>query len=149
MRARRLAPVVAALLIGAPAAGSAAEFRAIGAQPAILYDAPSAKARKLWILSSDYPVEVIVTLEGFTKIRDAQGQFSWVESRALSERRTVLVRSSAADLRAAADEQSPVVARIEQNVLLELMEPPASGWARVRHRDGATGFLRLKDLWGV
>jgi hypothetical protein len=34
-------------------------------------------------------------------------------------------------------------------VVLEVVEAPADGWVKVRHRDGQTGFARLSHVWGV
>jgi SH3-like domain-containing protein len=147
----RLFVAAAAVLgIASASAAAAAEFRSVGDQPAVLYDAPSIKARKQWILTRQYPVEVVVVLEGYTKVRDAQGDFAWIESRFLTDRRTVLVRAPVTEVRGAPDEKAALVFQAQQNVVLELVEPPAtSGWARVRHSDGRSGYARLKDLWGV
>ncbi len=144
----RLAATAVALLAGA---GSAigADFRSVGDQPAILYDAPSVKARKQFILSRQYPVEVVVVVQGFSKVRDAAGGFAWVESRLLTDKRAVLVRAASAEVRAAPDEKSALVFQAQKDVVLELLEPPATGWARVRHSDGRSGYARLKELWGV
>ena len=60
-----------------------------GHRPLILYDAPSLKARKLFILNQGYPVELVVTLEGWYKVRDAAGELAWVEAKNLSTRKMV------------------------------------------------------------
>ena len=55
--------VIAAMLTGvfiAPAAVLALDFRSVADPGAVLYDAPSTKAQKLFVLSRDYPVEVVV-----------------------------------------------------------------------------------------
>ena len=70
---------------------NALEFRSIAPAKAILYDAPSLEADKLFILSQAYPVEIIVNLNNWLKVRDATGSLSWVESKSLSNKRTVLV----------------------------------------------------------
>ena len=31
----------------------------------------------------------------------------------------------------------------------EVLEPPANGWVKVRHRDGQEGYARVAHLWGV
>ena len=85
----RYAAVLAAILASANVA--ALEFRSITEPAAILYDAPSAKAQKVFILSQGYPVEVVVKLEGWAKIRDdsgataGTGQFLWQPSQQLGE----------------------------------------------------------------
>lgn len=139
----------------AAVSAQAAEFRAT-ADATVLYDAPSAKAKPLFVLGRDVPLEVIVPVEAWIKVRDAGGTIGWVEKRALADRHTVVVRAPVADIRAIPDEAAPVVFRAEQNVLLELAEPAASaattampGWVGVRHRDGQTGYVRISQVFGL
>ena len=137
-------------------AAHAAEFRVTGEQPTVLYDGPSAKSKPQFLYGRDVPVEVIVSVEGWAKVRDAGGTIGWIERKALAERRMLMVRVSMAEVRERADEASPLVFRAEQNVLLELAEAAASaatathpGWVRVRHRDGAAGFVRIAQVFGL
>ena len=146
MRARA---ALAALLAAAPLAAGAAEFRALGDRPAVLYDAPSVKADRLFIASRHYPFEVLVKLDQWTKVRDATGEVAWVENRALGDRQTVVVTVPLADVRAAPSAQSPLVFEAYKQVLLEITEAPADGWVRVRHRDGQQGYIRLSHVWGI
>ena len=138
----------AGVLLGAPHA-SAAEFRSVAEGAAVLYDAPSAKAKKLYVVNQGYPVEVIVVVEGWSKVRDATGEMTWIESRQLSAKRTVIVRMPMAQVREAADDAAPVAFQAQQNVLLELLEVTSAGWLRVRHQDGQTGYVRVAQVWGV
>src|ERR1700722_2021425 len=89
--------LVAALL---PAAAQAAEFRSVGEAGAGLYDAPSAQARKLFVARRYYPLEIVVALEQWDKVRDVNGELAWVEKRALSEQRMVIVTAPRALVRA-------------------------------------------------
>jgi SH3-like domain-containing protein len=151
------ARVVTALGAAALAAlAQAAEFRTTAEQPTVLYDGPSAKAKPQFLYGRDVPVEIIVTLEGWAKVRDAGGTIGWIERKALSDKRMLVVRGSAADVRASAEDAAPVVFRAEPNVLLELAEAATSpattgtpGWVKVRHRDGATGFVRINNVFGL
>ena len=129
-------------------AALALEFRSVVAAAAILYDAPSVKAQKLFVLSRDYPVEVVVKVEGWTKVRDDTGEFAWIENRQLSERRTVLVKSSGAEARQSASDASALAFIAEKGVVLEFLQLTA-GWVKVRHPDGAVGFIKVSQLWGV
>ncbi len=126
----------------------ALEFRSVGEPAAICYDAPSLKAQKLYILSQGYPVEVVVKLEGWTKVRDDTGEFAWVENAHISDRRTVMVKVAGAEIRQLASDNATVVFTAEKNVFLELLEL-TSGWAKVRHNDGATGFVKISQIWGL
>ena len=148
MNARACLGLCGALLLAWTTA-AAAEFRSVADNAAVLYDAPSVKAKKLYLLGRNYPVEVVVVVEGWTKIRDAGGELAWIETRNLSERRSVMVKVSLADVRQAADDKAPLAFQAEQNVLLDLVELTGTGWARVTHRDGQGGYIRLSQIWGV
>ncbi len=140
------------------AAGSvtAAEFRSTAEAATVLYDAPSAKAKPLFVLGRDMPLEVIVPVEGWSKVRDAGGTIGWVERKALSDKRMLVIRVPLAEIRANPDDNAALVFRAEQNVLLEMAEQAASaavtavpGWIKVRHRDGQSGFVRITQVFGL
>jgi len=140
---------LAVILAVAPVLAAAAEFRALGDRPAVLYDAPSVKADRLFIATRFYPFEVLVKLDQWTKVRDVNGEVAWVENKAFGDRRTVVVTVPLADVRAAPNAQSALVFEAYKQVLLEVMEAPADEWVRVRHRDGQQGYIRLSHVFGV
>jgi SH3-like domain-containing protein len=127
---------------------AAADFRSVQESAAVLYDAPSRAATPLFVVSRMYPLEVIVNLEAWVKVRDHTGVLTWVEKKALSDRRTVLVTAALAEARARPEEGAPLAFSAAQNVALELVEVAAGGWLRVRHVDGASGYLRASQVWG-
>jgi SH3-like domain-containing protein len=141
--------LVAAALLFAAGAACGAEYRSLGDKPAILYDAPSTRADKLFAVTRFYPFEVLVKLDQWTKVRDANGEVGWIENTALGDRTMVVVTVPLADVRAAPDAQSPRVFEAYKQVLLEIVEPPANGWVKVRHRDGQEGYIRTSHVWGA
>ena len=140
---------VPALLLALAPSGFAAEYRSIGDKPAILYDAPSARADRLFVASRFYPFEVLVKLDQWTKVRDANGEVAWVENMALGTQQTVLVTVPIADVRAAPNADAPLVFEAYKQVLLDVVQPPSDGWVKVHHRDGQEGFVRVAHVWGV
>ena len=145
---RRLCTVLAAALAVAAAPAYCIEFRTIAEAAVVLYDAPTRQSSKVFILSKDYPVEVIIVSEGWVRVRDDTGAFAWVEARSLSSRRTVMVKSQVVDARDRPDGAAAVVFRADPGVILDYLGV-SGGWAHVRHRDGATGYVALGQLWGV
>jgi SH3-like domain-containing protein len=129
-------------------AAHAAEFKSVGAAPAVMYDAPSERGRKMFVAPRGMPVEVVLAYGEWMKVRDVAGDLSWVEARALDARRQLIVNVSGAKVRAAADDASPVVFTADRGVLLELADPISSGWIKVRHRDGQSGYIKASDVWG-
>lgn len=87
------------LAAGLSAPAAALEFRAVSENAAVLYDAPSAKAKKLYVVNRGYPVEVVVLVEGWVKVRDASGGLSWIESKYLTDKRTVMIKAPLAQVR--------------------------------------------------
>jgi SH3-like domain-containing protein len=146
---------VLAWAVGA-AGAAAADYRVTTEAPTLLYDAPSAKSKPLFVYGRDVPLEVLVTVEGWTKVRDIGGAIGWIASKGLSDKRMLQIRAQVADVRANPDETSTIVFRAEQNVLVELAEPATSpantaspGWVKVRHRDGQVGFVRVPQVYGL
>ena len=133
-------------LAAAPAA--ALEFRCVGDNPAILYDGPTTKSSRLYVVSRGYPLEVVVAVEGWVKVRDANGAFSWIEAKQLSDKRNVMVKAKLVDIRSRPEDGAPVAFQAEQNVLLELVSVSGS-WVQVRHRDGAVGYIKAQQVWGA
>jgi uncharacterized protein YgiM (DUF1202 family) len=138
--------LAALLLLSAAFPVFPAEYRTTNAA-AILYDAPSLKGNRLFVIRAGTPVDLVVTLEGWSKVRDAEGSLTWIEKKYLSEKRTIIVVVPRAAIRQRADDASPLVFEAEKGVSLDLLG--TSGiWANVRHRDGQTGFVRLNQIWG-
>lgn len=140
-------PLLCLLLVLSPLTVSALEFRSIAVPRAVLFDAPSAQAKKLYVIWEGYPVEIIVNLGDWVKVRDNQGGLTWIESRQLSPKRTVIVVQDNAEMRESADAAAPLVSRLQKDVVLDYLET-TSGWVRVRHRDGLAGYVQTTAVWG-
>lgn len=137
------------LLLGAGLAvpALAIEYRTVNIAT-VLYDAPSLRGSKLFVIRRGTPVELVVNLEGWSKVRDADGGLAWIEAAALVKRRSVIVTVARAQVRQNADEAAAIVFEAEKNVSLEYLETSPGGWVKVRHREGQTGFVRINQIWG-
>lgn len=138
------------LMLGMMAAlpAAALEYLSI-AEPALAYDAPSRQGTPLYAFARGTPVEAIVVLDAWVKVRDAGGELVWVEKRQLSEKRMLIVRVDRAQIRALPDASAPVVVEAERDVLLELVESAATGWVKVQHRGGQQGYVKTLQVWGI
>ena len=142
--------VMAAVLVvfGATGVAHALDFKTVGAAPVILYDAPSEKGRRVAIAPRGMPVEVVLTYGEWTKVRDASGDLSWVQSNGLVGKRNLQVKVANARIRANPNEAAAEVFSADKGVLLELVDPVASGWIKVHHRDGQSGYVKATEVWG-
>ena len=139
----------AALVLAAAATAAQAQFLSVGDNATVLYDAPSRNAKPLYVVSRHYPLEVIVNLEAWVKVRDHTGALTWAERKTLVDRRMVVVTAPAAEARVRPEDGAPAAFVAAQNVALELLGMVPGGWLRVRHADGADGYLRTSLVWGA
>ena len=140
-----LAPVLLTVASGA----LAGPFLSIADNAILMYDAPSLKANKIFVATKFYPVEVIVQVDAWIKVRDAAGDLAWVEKKSLSDMRMVVVTVESAAVRQRAEEGAPLVFQARQGLALEIAELGAAPWVKVRHSDGQTGFVRANQVWGL
>ncbi len=118
------------------------------AEPAILYDANSLKAKKLYVATRFLPLEQLVVLEAWVKARDSTGKVFWVEKRNLSNKRYVVVTASAANVRSSWSSSASIAFVAPRQLGLEWLGNAGAGWVKVRHRDGSTGYIKASEVWG-
>jgi SH3-like domain-containing protein len=142
--------LIAALSMTLAAAGSQAfDFKTVGAAPVILYDAPSTKGGKLFVVPRGAPLEVVLAYGEWLKVRDVSGEVAWTEAKGLGAKRNVIVRGANLKVRANPDETSAPAFIADKGVLLEVTETAAGGWLKVRHRDGLSGYVKNSEVWGI
>lgn len=141
---------IAGLFVLQAAAGVAwsMDFASVTSPSAILYDAPSTKGHKLYVVSRYMPLERVISLKDWVKVRDETGKLAWIEKSALGNVRYVVVTATLADVHQSPDSTSALVFRARKQVALEWLEDTNTGWIKVRHQDGATGYVRVADVWG-
>jgi SH3-like domain-containing protein len=137
----------ALLMLLASQAAHAFDFVSV-AEPAILYDANSLKAKKMFVATRYLPLEQVVVLENWVKVRDNSGKLFWIEKRNLSSKRYVIVTVPSSDVLRNPDDGAGLVFKATQQLGLEWLGNTGSGWVKVRHADGSTGYLKSKDVWG-
>ncbi|MBL8497573.1 hypothetical protein ABF87_07580 [Nitrosomonas sp. JL21] len=124
------------------------EYFSIAENGVVMYDAPSLKADKLFVASRYLPVEAVVNVEGWVKVRDSSGSLAWVETKALSQQRYVVVTVPMADVFQSPTASSALVFQAEENTVLEWLDSDTQGWVKVRHVDGQVGYIKVIQVWG-
>lgn len=126
----------------------AIDYVSVADGSAILYDAPSLKAKKLFVVNRYMPFEQLVSLDNWVKVRDHSGGLYWLEKRALTNKKYVFALNPLVDVRAEPDSGAARVIQVRAQVVLELLESTGMGWLKVRHKDGETGYVRSVEVWG-
>jgi SH3 domain protein len=135
------------MLLAVSPAAVAFDFVSV-AEPAILYDANSLQAKKLFVATRYLPLEQVVVLDNWVKVRDVTGKLFWIEKRQLSSKRFVIVTVPLATVRRNPDDAAEVVFKATQQLGLEWLESTGTGWVKVRHEGGSTGYLKSIEVWG-
>ena len=127
-----------------------AEFRSVASPKTILYEAPSATTKRVYLVGEGYPLEIIVNLGDWLKVRDPYGTLSWAESKNLQSKRTVIVKVDNANIYKDPESKSALVATIEKDVVIELSDPLiANGWIKVRYQQDLDGYIQTSQVWGI
>jgi len=135
-------------ILGALSAPSMAlDYRA-AARTSVLYDTPSPTGKKLYIVASDTPLEVVVTLEKWIKVRARDGKLAWIARNDLADYQSVMVTVDQAIIHQEAQDDAPASFMATNGVVLRVTGPAKGAWLPVRHADGETGFVRKVDVWG-
>ncbi|USX27289.1 SH3 domain-containing protein [Oxalobacteraceae bacterium OTU3CINTB1] len=136
-------------LMLAAASSHAFDFKTVGAAPVVLYDAPSTKGGKLFVVPRGAPLEVVLAYGEWLKVRDVNGEMAWTEAKGLTAKRNVITRTANLKVRATPDDAAAPVFTADKGVLLEVTEVAAGGWIKVRHRDGLIGYVKNAEIWGI
>jgi SH3-like domain-containing protein len=137
------------LLLLACGWANAFDFRSVGPRPVMLYDGPSTRSAKRYVAPPGMPVQIVASYGAWVKVRDTDGDMAWTEAKGLSARRNVVVRAALARVRSVPDDNAAIVMTADKGVLLELVDPQAGDWVRIRHQDGIGGFVRADEVWGI
>lgn len=132
----------------ASGSAEALEYRNLS-ENAIVYDGASRQATPQFILLRGTPVEVIVAVDKWVKLREVGGGLGWVEKNQLVEAKLAIVTQPLAVIRQQADDSAPQVFTASKDVLLEVLDKSSKAWVKVKHKDGSTGFVSIKAIWGI
>ncbi len=101
-----------------------------------------------WVIKRrDMPVEITGEFEQWREIRDMQGEKGWLHRSMLSGRRTAIVTGKEQLLYHSADTDSTPVARLQEGVIVRLLECSAE-MCRLRI-DSFKGWIPRVALWGL
>jgi SH3 domain protein len=135
------------LLLGVSHAANAFDFVSV-AEPAILYDANSLQAKKMFVATRYLPLEQVVVLDNWVKVRDSSGKLFWIEKRQLSSKRYVMVTVPLTNARRNPEDSAEIIFKATQQLALEWQGSTGTGWVKVRHADGTMGYVKSADVWG-
>lgn len=94
------------------------------------------------------PLIVVAETEMWRKVRDVQGDESWMHKPALSGERRVLILEQTM-LRSKPRVNARVKASLERNAIMTLLECNDLQWCFIQSDDGLKGWTPKQKLWGA
>ena len=128
-----------------------ADFMSVKADQAFLHEAPSGSTKKVYIVTKGYPLEVIVSLKEWKKVKDHEGLINWIKTSDLSSKKTVLNLKNNNSIYLKPNSSSPLLANVNENVTLELLDTKKiDDWIKVYSKVGdIEGYIKVTNLWGI
>ncbi|MEZ5728821.1 MAG: SH3 domain-containing protein [Burkholderiaceae bacterium] len=145
---RQMAAAVVLATAGASGAVSAANFGGVTAELAVLFDGPSLKSRKLFLVPRGAPLQILSSLPDWVKVRDSVGDVLWIQRTDLGRATHVLISAETAAIHREPREAAPVVFRGARGLLLQVTGGQSAGWLPVE-QGGTRGFVRVGEVWGL
>jgi SH3-like domain-containing protein len=101
----------------------------------------------LWELGQGYPLMVIGRQGSWLKVRDFENDEGWVYQPLVGKTAHLVVKERIVNIRSGPGTRFRVVGQAKYGVVLRTMER-GSGWVKVQHENGLTGWVSRSLLWG-
>ena len=109
---------------------------------------PSLSHKIDWIFKKKgMPLEIYGEYDNWRRVRDSEGAGGWIHYSLLSGVRSIIITSSMANLYRKSDQNSMIMARIEQNYIADLRKC-VKDWCEI-DAGRYDGWIRKTDIWGV
>ena len=123
-------------------------FVSIKASEANVRRGPSKAHRVDWVFRArDLPVEITAEHGHWRRVRDRDGVGGWVHHALLSGVRTVIIETDLAALRLRPDQNAPIRAQLERNVIARIQSCDGT-WCRLTV-EGYRGWVFQDETWGT
>lgn len=140
----KLALLTLALLTSSLAAHAADGL--LTREPAVVYDAPSDKAKALFIISGHQPLLLISKIHGWYKVFTYTGDSGWVSINDVQNSNNGVVLADRAAVFADPNTEADIIFYAKRGVVVEVLNN-ASGWLQIVHQDGESGYIPTNQVW--
>ncbi len=112
---------------------------------------PGARYPIEWVyMQKNAPVQIIAEFELWRKIKDWQGSESWMHKSMLTGKRTVkVITPGENNIYDKADYQSKIIAKVEDEVVGEIIKCPSEGSFCLIKFESIEGWVPKNNLFGV
>ncbi len=126
-------------------------FVSLRSSPVNARSGPGVKYPIEWVyLQKSAPVEIIAEFEDWRRIKDWQGSESWIKAQMLNKKRFAkVITPGENNLYAKNNEKARVIARVEDEVVAEIIKCPANNDFCLLKFEQIEGWMLRKNLYGI
>lgn len=125
----------------------AIEMASIDRPKVNMRNGPGTNYSILWELGKGYPLMILDRQGEWLKVRDFEDDEGWVYSPLVGRTPHLVVKVDIANIRSGPGTDYRLVGQARYGVVLQTVER-SSGWVKVRHENGLTGWISRDLLWG-
>ena len=113
---------------------------------------PSTSDPIIWELGKGFPLKVVGSKGSWYKVSDFENDVGWIYKNLVSRKPHLIVKvnknsKDQINIRSGPGTKYQVVGKAQYGVVFETLQRK-SGWVKVRHETGFTGWIKRSLLWG-
>ncbi len=113
---------------------------------------PGTKYKVLWKLGSGFPLKVLKKQGRWFRVQDFEGSVGWIHKNVTTRSGHMIVKvhkksKKRINVRSGPSTKNRIVAKAYYGVVFKTLQQK-SGWAKVEHEKGVTGWVKRSLLWG-
>ncbi len=113
---------------------------------------PSTSDPIIWELGKGFPLKVVGSKGSWYKVSDFENDVGWIYKNLVSKKPHLIVKvnknsKDQINIRSGPGTAYQVVGKAQYGVVFETLQRK-SGWVKVRHETGFTGWIKRSLLWG-
>ena len=113
---------------------------------------PSTRYPIIWELGKGFPLKVVGSKGSWYKVSDFENDVGWIYKNLVSRKPHLIVKvnknsKEQINIRSGPGTAYQVVGKAQYGVVFETLQRK-SGWVKVRHETGFTGWIKRSLLWG-
>lgn len=129
-----------------------AEILSVKGEKVNLREGPGKKYNIKYEYNKGFPFEVIERNKEWIKVKDFENDTGWMHKSVLSKRRYTIVKANrnkdkSINIRKGPGSDNQIIGKAYYGVVLKILKHE-SGWVKIQHESGLTGWISSNLLWG-
>ncbi len=112
-----------------------------------LRSGPGTKYAIQWEYGKGFPLRILSSKGNWYKVQDFENDSGWVYKKMVNRTPHLIVKRKRINIRSNPSSRSKLIGKADYGVVFKTLEQK-KGWAKVKHENGLSGWVRRDLLWG-